>query len=70
MLQVAWLAKILQLKLRNGSEHTAVSRKVVGKKAQMYTRQDRKVVWVHTRILHIGLEKCTSLYHNITSKFV
>ena len=23
---------------------------------------DRKVVWVYTKILHIGLEKCTSLY--------
>ena len=25
-------------------------------------RQDQKLVWVYTGILHIGLEKCTSLY--------
>ena len=30
---------------------------VVGKKAHRYTRQDRKVAWVFTGILHIGLEE-------------
>ena len=34
--------------------YTAISRKVVGKKASKCTRQDRKVVWVFTGILHIG----------------
>ena len=45
------------------SSYHILSRKVVKKKkTQKCTRQDRKVVWVYTRILHIGLEKCTSLY--------
>ena len=34
---------------------TAISRKVVGKKVSKCTRQDRKLVWVFTGILHIGL---------------
>ena len=37
--------------------NTAISRKVVGKKASKCTRQDRKVVWVFTGILHIGTEE-------------
>ena len=35
--------------------YTAILRKVVGKKASKYTRQDRKVAWVFIGILHIGL---------------
>ena len=34
----------------------------LSEKAQKCTRQDRKVVWVYTGILHIDLENCTSLY--------
>ena len=37
-------------------EHTAISRKVVGKKASKCSRIDRKVAWVFTGILHIRLE--------------
>ena len=40
--------------------YTAISRKIVGKKnkkTSKCTRQDRKVVWVFTGILHIGLKE-------------
>ena len=39
------------------SLHTAISRKVVGRKAPKCTGQDPNVVWVVTGIFHIGLEE-------------
>ena len=37
--------------------NTAFSKKVVRNKAAKCTQQDRKLVWVFTGILHIGLEE-------------
>ena len=49
-----WLRREVQLYIQLFQER-------LSEKAKKCMQQDQKVVWVYIRILHIGLEKCTSL---------
>ena len=50
--------------------YTAISRKVVGKETSKCTREDLKVVWVFTGILHIGLEEIYKFVFFARGEFV